>query len=148
MSQIIERWIYAALSQDASIADVVGNKIYPVRAPRMAGLPYILFGLANNETRYTLGGSVTPDEENFYISSYATDTQQALDLNNLVKELLITKIAGTNTLSMSGGGTVSVGPVAVEDTGYASQEPIDGSDLYLSVVTLTGRVFEGDLVEA
>jgi len=148
MSQIIERWIYAALSQDASIADVVGGKIYPVRAPRMAGLPYILFGLANNETRYTLGGSVIPDEENFYISSYATDTQQALDLNNLVKELLLTKIAGTNQLNMAGGGTVSVGPVAVEDTGYASQEPIDGSDLFLSVVTLTGRVFEGDLVEA
>lgn len=53
----VEEWIYTTLTGDATLAGLVGTRVYAGMAPQGATMPYVVFAMANNHDVMGLGGT-------------------------------------------------------------------------------------------
>lgn len=77
---MIEDVLYSLLKNDATVAGLVGDKIYPYMADENIALPYIVYEETGNEPTNTKQGISDLDTISVNIESYAGSV---LDLNTL-----------------------------------------------------------------
>ena len=77
---MIEDVLYSLLKNDATVAGLVGDKIYPYMADENISLPYIVYEETGNEPTNTKQGISDLDTISVNVESYAGSV---LDLNTL-----------------------------------------------------------------
>jgi len=80
--------LFDILSNDATVASLVGTRIYPVSAPREAAMPYIVTRIIANRPSDTKDGVSTVDYLRVSIDVVAQDTDQALEIDDAVRQAL------------------------------------------------------------
>lgn len=73
----LEQALFLRLTADAGVAALVGQAVYPVRAPQGAPLPRIVFARQDTENLGHLRGRGTHDRVRVNVSAFAADNQAA-----------------------------------------------------------------------
>ena len=132
---MIEPWIYDVLTGDADVTDLVGERIFPARAIRQAGFPYLVYEGGAFEPSNTLASAAT-GQAAFTVRCYSLETAGAWELANAVGAALEAQSLASNT-----AGSVTTGPCLIQGYDQSSLEPIDGSDRFATVVTVAATVW-------
>ena len=78
--------VYALLAGDATLAAIVGTRIYVARAPQDAALPYVVYEEAEAERVRSLSGDVDYVSSVVDVSAFAASHAQALAAGNAARE--------------------------------------------------------------
>ena len=84
----IESTLYSALSGDATIASLVGSRIYMLRVPEEAPAPFISFHNISGMAFNKLGSAPDKDNKVFEIGCVSPDFDEALSIADAVKSAL------------------------------------------------------------
>jgi len=86
---MIQAQIFSVLSQDSYVAAIVGSRIYPVRLPREAVLPAVVYQIPSIEPVYSMDGDSGIDDCSVQIACWAKDYTTAHTLAFSVRKALI-----------------------------------------------------------
>lgn len=76
------------LRQNSTIAGIVGDRVFPLKAPQSAALPHLVLDLLHEGDFKTLGGSGKWFDTKFSVASIAKTAAGANDLAEAVKDAL------------------------------------------------------------
>lgn len=85
MSDLVGDAVFAILSEDTAIADIVGTKIEPNKIPQDADLPYIVYRVVSGVPLASLTGGSGAIDHRLQIDCYSETYQQASEVGNLVR---------------------------------------------------------------
>lgn len=91
MSDTLISSLYSALSADTDLADVVSDRIYPVRAPQPTDPPYVVFSRVSGETGIHMAGASNDKESRIQIDLFARRFSEIEDMSEAVIALLHAK---------------------------------------------------------
>ena len=80
--------IYSILSNDATLAAIVGAKIFPVQAPQRTAIPFITYRENNTIPTDQKDGAAPKDQIQLQVDSYATTYTQAHTISARIRTLL------------------------------------------------------------
>jgi len=80
--------IYAALSSDTDLSDVVSDRIYPVRAPQPTDPPYVVFSRITGNVGLTMDGASNQRETTIQVDIFSRLYSQAEDASTAIVTLL------------------------------------------------------------
>jgi len=104
----IEEALYAHVTGDASIAALISDRFYPLRAPQGAALPYAVYQRISTPRIRSQSGPSGLARPRFQVTCYASSYSQSRQLANLMR-ISLDGFRGTM------GGGVSVGAVFLEN---------------------------------
>ncbi len=73
----INRWITEALSDDAQIAAIAGDRIYQDQAPEMAAYPFIIFQFSDGEAINGIGACRVMVRTRYVVKAVSLDAADA-----------------------------------------------------------------------
>lgn len=85
---MIEADMVARLVADATLAGIVGEKIYPVEAPPGTSAPYLVFARVDTDADDTLDDTASVHRVAFAFEAYAASYKQALAIGAALKPIL------------------------------------------------------------
>jgi hypothetical protein len=87
---MIQADIYSAISGSSDVTAIAGNRVYPVRLPRTAVLPAVVYFIPSTDSVNSLTGDSGVDNNSIQISCWAKDYKTAHLLANAVRASLAT----------------------------------------------------------
>ena len=121
--------LVSLLSAESTITAICSTRIYVKRAPQKAAFPHVIITQMGSEENGTLdGGSGQLRFLDFDIDCKAKSSVAAESLGNAVRTY-IDDYSGT-------AGSFTIGAVFINDESDDYEEPEDGSDVGVFVVTL------------
>jgi len=100
----IEQAVLTELLADSGVTDLVGERIYYVKAPQDVGKPYVVFFKASAPREYSHDGASRLARPRFQFSCFATTYYEAKQIAEAIRAA-IEAFSGT----MGGDGGVEVG---------------------------------------
>ena len=80
--------LYNILTGNTGIADIVDNRISPVRMAQDIGKPFIIYKLITEPKNYTFDGEFNHYEAGFQVDCYASKYVDVVSLGDAVQEAL------------------------------------------------------------
>lgn len=141
--------MFAALSQDAGIAAVVGKKVYPDAAPETDGVvlieePYLIFQMVSSVQRVSLSGTLIDlGDRRFQLTGYCATRLQAEQLETAILALLHGDPKGQGKIRTTFGGLLVKASICSQEEGSVDEDeaPRPGEEFGLRVVRLDVRWF-------
>jgi hypothetical protein len=85
---MIQDQIYSALVESSAVTAIAGSRIYPLRLPRDASLPAVVYFVPTTDAVNSLSGDSGVDNNSVQISSWARDYKTAHTLATAVRAAL------------------------------------------------------------
>lgn len=66
----IDAWLYSALSTDATLNPLIGNRVYPDLAPEGTAFPYVVYSVPNGTDMNSIGMQRNTTTVSYVVSVY------------------------------------------------------------------------------
>ncbi len=109
----------------AAIFAVVGNRIFPMRAPQGTPYPYCLYELQDGEPFRHLTGQSNIGHERITLSIWTKSYDEARTALEAIRDNLN---GFRGAVDITGGGTTHLSCLWIEDYDISAEAPSDGSD--------------------
>jgi hypothetical protein len=86
----IETDLYTHLENDVAVSALVGDKIYPMKAPQNVTSPYITYQVINDNGNQCIGGSIYQNDTRFQIDCWSKTYSEV----KAIKEAVISSLIG------------------------------------------------------
>lgn len=94
----LEEKIFTLLTATTTITDIMGNKLYPVRAPQAVKMPYGVYQRISGGQQNGLSGYLTLENPRMQIDIYSTSYSQVKTLAENIHTQMETSTGFKNTL--------------------------------------------------
>lgn len=74
---MVEELLYSCLKNCAGLSALVGDRIYPVRAPQGVTAPFCVYTKISNNRQYAMGGYANVQRHRFQVSCYGATYSSA-----------------------------------------------------------------------
>lgn len=124
---MIEQAIYSKLTGDAAVSALVSSRVYPIVAPQKAAKPFIVYRRLDTEHPNCKSRGRTTDAARALIEvqAVASSYSGARTLADKVR-LCLSNFAGV--VSVTGGGSITIGGILSEGEVDDSEMPPDATD--------------------
>lgn len=118
MTLTIEEGIYYLLANNAAVAAIVGDRIYPIKLPQDPTLPAITYQLITPDSMIAHDGMSGTGIKRYQITGFALSPDEVVDLIEAIR-ICMTCYKGT----IGAGANTIVCQVMLPAGGYESNEP-------------------------
>ena len=94
----LESKIFSLLTTSTTITTLMGNRIYPVRAPQNVASPYAVYQRISGGQQSGLSGYLTLENPRIQIDVYSTSYSQVKTLAGAIHTQMNTSTAFSNTM--------------------------------------------------